>query len=101
MLQMPSNIHGICCSLNHDLHYHSTRHNSKNACVTCFLGMNIVLKQFTTENFFHHMKVVTPSTACRHKKMLLSTPHDEFCISGHDIWGKEVQIDTYKRPKCI
>ena len=52
MLQMPSNIHGICCSLNHDLHSQSTRHNSKNAYVTCFSGMNIVLKQFTTVRFF-------------------------------------------------
>ena len=34
------------------------------------------------------MKVVIPSTGCREKNMVFSTPHDEFCISGHDIWGE-------------
>ena len=35
-----------------------------------------------------YMKVVIPSTGCREKNMVFSTPHDEFCISGHDIWGE-------------
>ena len=34
------------------------------------------------------MKVVIPSSGCREKNMVFSTPHDEFCISGHDIWGE-------------
>eukprot|EP00493_Phyllostaurus_siculus_P006531 UN06598 len=32
------------------------------------------------------MKMVIPSTGCRQKKMYFSTAHDEFFISGHEIW---------------
>ena len=35
-----------------------------------------------------YMKVVIPSSGCREKNMFFSTPHDEFCISRHDIWGE-------------
>ena len=41
---------------------------------------------FTTSVNLTHLKVVIPSTGCREKNMVFSTPHDEFCISGHDIW---------------
>ena len=47
----------------------------------------------------HKMKVVIPSTACRHKKMVFSTPHDEFCISGHDIWGEGTSDRYLQAPK--
>ena len=33
------------------------------------------------------MKVVIPSIHCRDKKMVFSTPRDEFWISWRDIWG--------------
>ena len=36
------------------------------------------------------MKVVIPSTACRDKKMVFSTPHDKFWISWRDISGEGI-----------
>ena len=47
-----------------------------------------------------YFKVVIPSTGYG-KKMFFSTRHDEVSISGHDIWGKRLEIDTHKPPKCI
>ena len=47
-----------------------------------------------------YFKVVIPSTGYG-KKMFFSTRHDEVSISGHDIWGKGLEIDTHKPPKCI
>ena len=47
-----------------------------------------------------YFKVVIPSTSYG-KKMFFSTRHDEVSISGHDIWGKGLEIDTHKHPKCI
>ena len=52
-------------------------------------------------NIFWNMKVVIPSTACRHKKKVFPTPHDEFCISGHDIWGKGTWDRYLQGSKCI
>ena len=46
------------------------------------------------------LKVVIPSTRCRRKKMSFSTPHDEFYICEHDIWGEGLEMDTYKSLKC-
>ena len=45
------------------------------------------------------MKVVIPSTGCREKNMVFSTPHDEFCISGHDIWGEGTSDRYLQAPK--
>ena len=44
------------------------------------------------------MKMIIPSTGSRHKKWFLEpTPsHYEFWISGRDIGGKGLEIDTYK-----
>ena len=39
-------------------------------------------------SWIQHLKVVIPSTGCRDKKWFFRPPHDEFCISGHDIWGE-------------
>ena len=47
-----------------------------------------------------YFKVVIPSTGYG-KKMFFSTRHDEVSISAHDIWGKGLEIDTHKPPKCI
>ena len=44
-------------------------------------------------------KVVIPSTGCREKNMFFSTPHDEFCISGHDIWGEGTSDRYLQAPK--
>ena len=45
------------------------------------------------------MKVVIPSTACRDKKMVFSTPHDEFSISWWDILGKGTWDRYLQAPK--
>ena len=45
------------------------------------------------------MKVVIPSTGYRGKNMVFSTPHDEFCISGHDIWGEGTWDRYLQAPK--
>ena len=41
---------------------------------------------FRTKALKHHkMKVVIPTTGYRDKKMVFSTPRDEYCVSDHDI----------------
>ena len=45
------------------------------------------------------MKVVIPSTACRDKKMVFSTPRDEFCISWSDIWEEGTWDRYLQAPK--
>ena len=45
------------------------------------------------------MKVVFPSSGCRGKNMAFSTPHDEFCISRHDIWGEGTSDRYLQAPK--
>ena len=59
----------------------------------------IYTKFSKSKNSNNEMKVVIPSTACRHKKMVFSTPHDEFCISGHDIWGEGTSDRYLQAPK--
>ena len=45
------------------------------------------------------MKVVIPSTVCRREKIFFSTPHDEFCISGRDIWEEGTWDRYLQAPK--
>ncbi len=49
--------------------------------------------------YFLEMKVVIPSTADRHEKMVFSTPHDEFWISWRDFWGKGTWDRYLQAPK--
>ena len=70
------------------------------------VGLKIMLHPNTSESFeetilktikanqFLHLKVVIPTTWYRHKKMVFSTPQDEYCVSDHDI-GDERTSDGY------
>ena len=53
-------------------------------------GNCVAQRKVLPEKYYsiQEMKMVIPSTRCRRKKMFFSTPHDEFCSSGHDIWGE-------------
>ena len=53
---------------------------------------------------FLHLMVFISSILCRRKprkQLFFSTPHDELCVSGTDIWGKGLEINIYKHPMCI
>ena len=45
------------------------------------------------------MKVVISSINCRHKKMVFSTPRDEFRFFGRDIWGEGTWDRYLQAPK--
>ena len=49
--------------------------------------------------FYKEMKVVIPSIHCRDKKMVFSTPRDEFWISWRDIWGEGTWDRYLRAPK--
>ena len=77
------------CVLNKFILFHPIAAYKKlNSCyLSCFLRL------------FYNLKVVIPSINCRHKKMVFSTPRDEFWISWRDIWGEGTWDRYLQAPK--
>ena len=91
-----------------DFHEH-TKENAFHAQLQYLIILFTVLPQSFSMSYtisylfkaiiFLKMKVVIPSTHCRHKKMVFSTPRDEFWIFWRDIWEEGTWDRYWQAPK--
>ena len=54
------------------------------------------MKGFDSYNFQRKLLRLDQRGVDAKQNFFFSTPHDEFCISGRNIWGKGLERGTYK-----